>query len=845
MAVSIGDAILYFDGNTTNLDQAFERVNKDAKTKLQPVAQIIQNLGSDWQFAGRTASTAGQLSQDAGEQMEKAGQRAANAFHEARGSIDLLSDQIGVSLPRELKTFLAEMPGVQSALSGAFKATAILALAGFIADLTEKVTQFAIDTFILTAAMKENDAGFSKINQSIAAQVEQLRQLHDAYDLVGLEGSAKFATQIQQINTELVKGTASLAANRDSIDQLRKKYDELASSKENAILKALPGSKGLDTEFDQQLEAAEAALKLQEDTRRKLENDQKVYQQTRTNLEKEANVAILGEDRSAAAVRINAVAEFASAENQVWLQQQRFRIIASTGSYADLASLQAQFDQRQLDTQVTQLTKLRNNLDPSRSGYAAAVDQYNKQIAAIEDQSYAAREEAAGAFRQRLDEILKGSVGPDSGILKEIAPNPALLTNTTDAVTGLVKQFDLLNEIFSPTAETVDQIDSAFQALGITTNSLDLAGTSLEQARAISVLSDAAIAGTINMHDLAEAEIEYLRQQQAVIRASDLDTASKRRQTAAYQAQIDIITRKLDPAMRAHSQLAQSVANATGQAILAEAYAYGQGQATITQALRAISAAIIGEIAKQAEVKGADALAWGLWDLWHNPPAAASDFGAAALWFALAGGISAGAGAVAGSGGSDSGQSGIPGNLPPTQQTAATTAQPEPIQTVNVQRLATGGIATHRMLAMVGDDIGAGDAAEAIIPLGSSQARQMFADTFLPGLREAWRAVEPTPGPVDRFSVGGLMSRQTLALVGSGSSVADLTDQHLDDIADRVAARIQPGEVHNHYDNSSHLHAPKMTGVVDSRGLMKDMTRAAKRGGGRLTSSDSLRTRKV
>jgi hypothetical protein len=314
-----------------------------------------------------------------------------------------------------------------------------------------------------------------------------------------------------------------------------------------------------------------------------------------------------------------------------------------------------------------------------------------------------------------------------------------------------------------------------------------------------------------------------------------------KRQTAAYQAQIDILQRKLDPAMKAHSQLAQSVANATGQAILSEAYAYGQGATTITQAVRATSAAIIEEVARQAEIKGADALAWGLWDLWHNPAAAPSDFAAAAGWFALAGGISAAAGAVAGSGNSDSGQAGTPSNLPPTQQTAATTAQPEPTQTINVQRFATGGIVTRRMMAMVGNNIdGGGDSAEAVVPLGSARAKSMFADTFLPGLTEALRT-PVNSGPADRFSLGGLVSRQTLAIAGRSSSASGLTDQHLDDIADRVAARIQPGDVTNHYDNSNHLHAPNMTGVVDSRGLMKDMTRAAKRGQSRLTSSDALR----
>jgi hypothetical protein len=782
MSIQAGDAVFVFRGDTTDLDAAFDRITQEAQRKLQSTTATIDRLGEGLVDSGQAASRAGELVSVAGEQMERANQRASEAFHATRNSIDLLSGEIGVSLPRELKNFVARMPAVQSALSGAFSATAVIALGVFVAEAAEKISKFVGDTFIFTKAMQANDAAFSKLNGEIAAQVQNLKQLHDAYDLVGLEGSAKLSAHIRQLNSDLEKDNAAVRQNRETILNLQEAYDKLASSKTAALLNAVPGSSIVASGFKEELDQAKAAIQLAQDTQRKVENDLKVHLQERTNLEKEGNQAITAEDRSAAEVRINSAASLARAENDLWLAQQQLRVATTTGSYAELGRLQAEFQQRQLDADVSHLNKLKGNLDPSKSGYAAAVQAFNNQIVVLEDENYVAREQAATEFKQRIDTILKVATGPDAGILKEIAPNPTLISNSTDAITGLVRQIDLLNEVVSPTANSVDQINEAFQTLGITSNSLNLAQQSLEQARAIDVLSKAAVDGTISFHDIAEAEIEYLSAQQASINASDLDTNSKKRQTAAIEAQIAIIQRKLDPALRAHSQLAQAVASATGQAILSEAYAFGQGEATITQAVRGIAAAMIQAVAQQAEIKGADAFAWGLWDLWHNPAAAATDFAASAAWFAVAGAASAAAGAVAGSGRGDQGQPAAPSNLPPIQQTAATTAQQNPVQTQNIQRFAGGGLVSQQTLAIIGDSRSGGVAREGVLPLDDPKAM---------------------------------------------AAIAAAISEHM--------APQGPTVIENHYHN--HIKGD----VIDYAQLMRKISREEKRGAGRLHASEARR----
>ena len=65
------------------------------------------------------------------------------SMEEAKGSISLLGEQIGVVLPRHLRTFVAGLPGVASAMSAAFDAVAIIALIHIVVEAGEKVYKFA------------------------------------------------------------------------------------------------------------------------------------------------------------------------------------------------------------------------------------------------------------------------------------------------------------------------------------------------------------------------------------------------------------------------------------------------------------------------------------------------------------------------------------------------------------------------------------------------------------------------------------------------------------------------------------------------------------------------------
>jgi hypothetical protein len=85
-------------------------------------------------------------------------------MHEAKGSIALLGEEVGIHLPRHLQTFLAGLPGVAPALSAAFSSVAVIALAGILIETGKKVYEFIEKN---EEAAKKNQESWSHLKSSI------------------------------------------------------------------------------------------------------------------------------------------------------------------------------------------------------------------------------------------------------------------------------------------------------------------------------------------------------------------------------------------------------------------------------------------------------------------------------------------------------------------------------------------------------------------------------------------------------------------------------------------------------------------------------------------------------
>jgi hypothetical protein len=182
MAIEIGDAVLKFLGDSTNLDTKFDEVQPNAEKAFGGAAEAVE------EGTGRMTTSMG----------------------EARGEAALLGEAFGVHLPRHVRTFIAELPGVGEALSAAFSATAILFVAQALAQATQRVTAFVANNLLLTQAMKDRDAAMVEENKLLLSNAEATNKAKDALEKFGATGSDSLRLQAIALQEQIAQQKAAL-----------------------------------------------------------------------------------------------------------------------------------------------------------------------------------------------------------------------------------------------------------------------------------------------------------------------------------------------------------------------------------------------------------------------------------------------------------------------------------------------------------------------------------------------------------------------------------------------------------------------------------------------------------
>jgi hypothetical protein len=136
--------------------------------------------------------------------------------HEARGAAALFGDETGIKLNRHLRSVVASSETLGPLLEAAFPVAAAIGFYEVAEHVGEKLSEVISDTFIYTQAQKDEYAAQVALNQGIAEQVAKLDQLKQAYDLIGLSGSARLKVQFEQLTEEVKKNEQALSAAKDT-----------------------------------------------------------------------------------------------------------------------------------------------------------------------------------------------------------------------------------------------------------------------------------------------------------------------------------------------------------------------------------------------------------------------------------------------------------------------------------------------------------------------------------------------------------------------------------------------------------------------------------------------------
>jgi hypothetical protein len=182
MPQDIGDAVLKFLGDSTDLDTKFDKVAPDAERAFGKAADAV----------------------------EEGTGRMKNSLGEARGEAALLGEAFGIHLPRHVRSFLAELPGVGQALSAAFSATAILFVANAVVDMSKKLSDAVAEFIYANSVWDESQKSVTSLNTELMGLEKEYAALKKQADDYGKsqlqlasEQRGEVKQSVQQLNKEL------------------------------------------------------------------------------------------------------------------------------------------------------------------------------------------------------------------------------------------------------------------------------------------------------------------------------------------------------------------------------------------------------------------------------------------------------------------------------------------------------------------------------------------------------------------------------------------------------------------------------------------------------------------
>ena len=180
-------------------------------------------------LVARTAAFKAAL-QDATNDTKKFSAETRAQMNEAKASMALLGEEIGVRLPRHLRTFVAGLPGVASAMSAAFNAVAVFALIDIVWKAGEKIVEFAEKN---EGAAQKNAEAWNKQHDAIALTTQEVE-----LSTIKLENHiAKLEHKPENKLAEAIAETAVATARLDEkLQAAIKDSEELLKSQSAGLL---------------------------------------------------------------------------------------------------------------------------------------------------------------------------------------------------------------------------------------------------------------------------------------------------------------------------------------------------------------------------------------------------------------------------------------------------------------------------------------------------------------------------------------------------------------------------------------------------------------------------------
>lgn len=167
----------------------------------------------------QTAAFKAAINEATGE-MKKFSAQTREEMAKSRESVKLLSEELGLGIPRGLQGIISKLPGVTTAMNAAFDAVVVFALIKTVVEVTEKVAEFIKKN---EEAAKRNATAWTSIHTSIQTQNDDLEltkiKLENAIAKLEHKPENKLAEAIAEARVEADK-------LGDKIEQVVKQIQE-------------------------------------------------------------------------------------------------------------------------------------------------------------------------------------------------------------------------------------------------------------------------------------------------------------------------------------------------------------------------------------------------------------------------------------------------------------------------------------------------------------------------------------------------------------------------------------------------------------------------------------------
>lgn len=777
MALSVGDAVLTFLGDTTQLDQAFNKVATEAGAKMGVASGHVEGLT-------KSMAVGQQGAVELGTTMNLAGEEVKESMYEARGSLGLFNDVsrevFGVNVPRHVRSFIAELPGVGTALSSAFQATAVLFLVAAFVEVMKKLAEFsehwenvrqaeekaALQLENLTIKEGDHTKSLELSNLKLDDQIAKLENRPSSNKLSEalLETSiaadnlaARFSKDFEKMTDEIISTTGFTGQFSQAISEMARSSGGIGGNigavLTGGIAAAATGiivvRDALKQVSEQMLEInklriEQAGAKTEEQqvaATRALAEAYGVLAQTSKNalglvqLDAPTNLKLITE-LSSVIIQATAAQRDFGLQTEAVHKRVRLAVDESAKEQADALKKKDQEVIKSINERLTEEQKL----------YKKETDAALKSV----EEELAARKKAEIEELQLAHQRLDGQIALIDGelhIREQVADHDAIILKTQYDKREISAREYLtkLKALSEQEIQDLTQMLNRKQQLVIQ----EAINESAQRGRIITADDAKQLKSYIDLENkksqiTAEFNNKYLK-------SEDQITAKIVKEHQTLGKLLDDYGKKLKAAERdlhGFGQVANSVLGDVSTAFGSAIEAWLSGQESFGKALEKALGQYLIQVAGKAAIDALYFTAWGIADSFWNPARAGADFAAAAEFAAIAGAAGAAGAALSKAG---KGSSGDTGTHPQVDSGNPNTQPAPPGQGgKNVPHLAGGGLITAPTLAMIHSQ-------EAVIPLADSGVMDAIGEAI------ARHSAGGEAG--NNFYVRGMVSADTLGKI--------------------------------------------------------------------------------